>query len=148
MEPIEGVLVVFFSWIRISIEIVAALTVVVGVAVVVGQFVQARRAHRERGADYRFLRLTLSQHLAMALELLLAADILATSLSPSWTELGELAVIATIRTGLNYFLEREMREMTDQGLETPHRPWSFAGGPDDTTESAEARELGDGRTPA
>lgn len=148
MEVIEAGLVVFFSWIRIIIEVVAALTVVIGVAVVVGHFVQARCAHRERGKDYRYLRLILSQHLAMALELLLASDILSTSLSPSWSELGELAVIAAIRTGLNYFLEREMREMSEQGLETPGRPWSFGRAPNEASESVKPREFGDGRTPA
>jgi uncharacterized membrane protein len=31
-------------------------------------------------------------------------------MAPSWEELGQLGVTAVIRTGLNYFLSREMSE--------------------------------------
>jgi len=39
---------------------------------------------------------------------LLAADILATAIAPTWDEIGKLAAIAALRTALNYFLEREL----------------------------------------
>jgi uncharacterized membrane protein len=54
------------------------------------------------------IRLRLGRWLALALELLLGADILRTAVAPSWTEIGQLAVVATIRTGLNFFLQREI----------------------------------------
>lgn len=46
---------------------------------------------------------------AIALELLLGADVLATAVAPSWDDIGKLAAIATIRTALNYFLEKELK---------------------------------------
>lgn len=46
--------------------------------------------------------------LALALEFQLAADILATTINPSLDELLKLAIIAVIRTFLNYFLSREL----------------------------------------
>jgi uncharacterized membrane protein len=39
----------------------------------------------------------------------LAADILQTSVAPSWDELGKLAAVAIIRTALNYFLEHDLQ---------------------------------------
>lgn len=54
------------------------------------------------------LRLQLGRWLAIALEFLLAADILLTAIAPSWDEIGKLGAIALIRTALNYFLEREI----------------------------------------
>jgi uncharacterized membrane protein len=57
-------------------------------------------------------RLTLARYLALALELQLGADILSTAVSPSWDQIGKLAAIAVIRTALNYFLLRELREET------------------------------------
>ena len=54
------------------------------------------------------LRLRLARWLAVALELLLAADIVETALAPTWDEIGKLAAVATLRTLLNYFLEREI----------------------------------------
>ncbi|MEI6885861.1 MAG: DUF1622 domain-containing protein [Bacteroidota bacterium] len=55
------------------------------------------------------LRITLGKSLAIALELLLGADILRTAISPTWSDIGQLAAIAVIRTALNYFLERDIK---------------------------------------
>ncbi len=41
----------------------------------------------------------------------LAADIIETAIAPSWDEVGKLAAIAIIRTFLNYFLERDLKEV-------------------------------------
>jgi len=38
----------------------------------------------------------------------LAADIIGTSIAPSWQEVGQLGAIAVIRTFLNFFLERDL----------------------------------------
>jgi len=56
------------------------------------------------------IRLRLGHWLSVALELLLAADILKTAVAPTWDDIGRLAAIAAIRTALNYFLDREVRE--------------------------------------
>ncbi len=65
------------------------------------------------------VRLTLGRSLALALEFLLAADILRTAVDPSWEELGRLAAIAAIRTALNFFLQheiaREERDLRESG---------------------------------
>jgi uncharacterized membrane protein len=54
------------------------------------------------------VRLRLGRWLALALEFLLAADILRTAVAPSWSEIGQLAAIAAIRTALNFFLQLEI----------------------------------------
>ncbi|NNN30602.1 DUF1622 domain-containing protein [Streptomyces sp. S3(2020)] len=56
------------------------------------------------------MRLTLGRFLALGLEFQLAGDILRTAIAPSYTEIGQLAAIAAIRTGLNYFLGREIEQ--------------------------------------
>jgi len=48
----------------------------------------------------------------------LAADIIGTSIAPSWQEVGQLGAIAVIRTFLNFFLERDLAEL---GTEVPGR---------------------------
>jgi uncharacterized membrane protein len=55
------------------------------------------------------IRLNLGKSLAIGLELLLGADILKTAIAPSWDEIGKLAAIAALRTALNYFLERDLK---------------------------------------
>jgi uncharacterized membrane protein len=54
------------------------------------------------------IRIKFGSSLALSLELLLGADILATAIAPTWDEIGKLATIAALRTALNYFLEREL----------------------------------------
>ncbi len=56
------------------------------------------------------VRLTFARWLAVALEFELAADILNTAVTPSWSDIEKLAAIATLRTALNYFLEREIEQ--------------------------------------
>ncbi len=56
------------------------------------------------------VRLTLARWLAVALEFELAADILNTAVTPTWGDIGKLAAIATLRTALNYSLEREIEQ--------------------------------------
>lgn len=48
----------------------------------------------------------------------LAADILETAMEPSWDEVGMLAAIAAIRTLLNFFLGRDLVEVSREGIET------------------------------
>ena len=38
----------------------------------------------------------------------LAADLVETSIAPTWAEIGKLGAIAAIRTFLNYFLDRDL----------------------------------------
>lgn len=44
----------------------------------------------------------------IALEFALGADIVRTAIAPTWDQIGQLGVIAAIRTGLGYFLDRDI----------------------------------------
>ena len=57
------------------------------------------------------LRVKFGGAVAIALELMLGADVLATAVAPNWNDIGQLAAIAVIRTSLNYFLGKELREI-------------------------------------
>jgi uncharacterized membrane protein len=49
--------------------------------------------------------------IVLALEFALGADIVRTAIAPTWNDIGQLAAIAVIRTGLNFFLERDLEAM-------------------------------------
>ncbi|MFA5352800.1 MAG: DUF1622 domain-containing protein [Thermodesulfovibrionales bacterium] len=53
----------------------------------------------------------LGHSLSFGLEFLIAADILKTAISPTWQDIGQLAAIVGIRTVLNFFLTRELKQM-------------------------------------
>lgn len=57
------------------------------------------------------LRVSFGSSVAVSLELLLGADVLATAVAPSWDDIGKLAAIAVLRTALNYFLGKELKEI-------------------------------------
>lgn len=61
-----------------------------------------------RFQSFNTLRLCFGTWLALALEFQLGADILATTVAPSLESLGQLSLIAVIRTFLNYFLSKEL----------------------------------------
>lgn len=100
--------------VSMAVEAVAAVVVVYAVAEAVIRLVLSVSEHSasssaDRAHDVKEeIRLRLGRWLALALELLLGADILRTAVAPSWSEIGQLAAIATIRTALNYFLQKEI----------------------------------------
>jgi uncharacterized membrane protein len=75
---------------------------------------------KKGGPTQRFnkIRLQFGMWLALALEFQLGADILATTIAPSINALGQLALIAIIRTFLNYFLGKELE--AELALEKEH----------------------------
>lgn len=90
------------------IEILAA--VVIGIALLQFLYSYALNVSRPNsGKTIQDIRIRFGSSLTVSLELLLGADILATAIAPTWDEIGKLAAIATLRTALNYFLERELK---------------------------------------
>lgn len=69
-------------------------------------FVLSRR--RDSFHSFNKVRLRFGMWLALALEFQLGADILGTTVTPTLDSLTKLALIAVIRTFLNYFLGKEL----------------------------------------
>jgi len=67
-----------------------------------------------RAEQFTPVRLDLGRFLALGLEFQLASDLLRTAVAPSFSEIGKLAAVAAIRTALNYFLGREIKEERDE----------------------------------
>ena len=72
--------------------------------------VRAALIRHFRFQDSRFvtLRLRFGSWLALALEFQLGADIISTTIAPSFDALGKLGAIALIRTFLNFYLNKEL----------------------------------------
>lgn len=104
------------EWLRWAAQALALLAEAIG-AVVVAVALVGAMAHYARDLIGRVepfprerIRLGVGRSLALALEFLLAADILRTAVEPTWDEIARLAAIAAIRTTLNFFLDREIRQ--------------------------------------
>jgi uncharacterized membrane protein len=92
-----------------TVEAAGAIVIFVGAAIAFGRFLVVS-FRREGMAPFAPVRLDLGRFLALGLEFQLAADILRTAIAPSFTQLAQLAAIAAIRTVLNFFLGREIKE--------------------------------------
>ncbi len=95
---------------RLAAGIEVAAAIIIGLAAVEA-LLNALPLFLRRGSPQELkveARLSLGRWLALGLEFALAADILRTAVAPTWQDIGQLAAIAVLRTGLNYSLEREI----------------------------------------
>ncbi|HET6562345.1 MAG TPA: DUF1622 domain-containing protein [Marmoricola sp.] len=105
------------------VEAAGAVVIFIGALVAVVQFVRVL-PQRDPHA-FVPVRLSLGRFLALGLEFQLASDVLHTAIAPTFEELGKLAAVAAIRTALNFFLAREIREEQkviqerDEGARSP-----------------------------
>ena len=93
--------------VALAAEAIAILLVAIGSAESVMNIVRAASS-RATGVTRRAVWLDLAGWLVAAMTFQLAADIVATSFSPRWDEIGRLGAIAAIRTFLSHFLDREV----------------------------------------
>jgi uncharacterized membrane protein len=101
--------------IALGVELAAALMIAYGAIEAIFGLLKPRRVlesakpfQKRRQVFLRF-----GVWLLLALEFELAADIVRSAISPTWSAIGQLGAVAAIRTVLNYFLERDIREFAE-----------------------------------
>jgi uncharacterized membrane protein len=107
---LEGLLREIAGYTALAIEAVAILLIAYGAGEAFLRTLD-HAVHRRSPAGWRnelFVRFGV--WLLLGLQFALAADIVRSVISPTWSEIGQLAAIAAIRTFLNYFLERDLAE--------------------------------------
>ena len=105
---LESTFRIIAEHVALGTELIATLLIAIWC---IGAFVLVVRMMVERHTHVRTIKdiwLRLAGWILLALEFTLAADIVRTSISPTWQDLGKLAAIAAIRTVLSIFLERDL----------------------------------------
>lgn len=104
---------------EIAITLIDALALFIIVVATLIAFVTTLRVTFKQftDAERRAVWLRYARWLVAGLTFQLAADIVESSVASDWTSVGRLAAIAAIRTFLNYFLERDVVEVTAQQAE-------------------------------
>lgn len=115
LVQLEGLVRLIAQFVARLAELSAALIVAFAVLEAL-YFVLRVFWKRDAVPDHRKedLRLALGRWLAIALEFLLAADIVLTAIAPTWQDIGQLGAVALIRTALNFFLQREFRAQAER----------------------------------
>lgn len=111
IHHLQGSLDLVVKFLEVVLEAAAAFSIVLGLLVSIKLAVILRRRRSSLQFPLGRLRLTFGRWLALALEFQLGADILATTVAPTFEALGKLGAIAIIRTFLNYFLNKELIEV-------------------------------------
>ncbi len=114
------------SNVALAAELICVLCIAIGAATAVWKTVVSVVARRLQTRQVvREVWMSFAIWIILALEFALGADIVRTAIAPSWDDIGQLAAIAVIRTGLNYFLAKDLAEFAPgEGLQA--RP--FDGG--------------------
>jgi uncharacterized membrane protein len=91
-----------------AIDVAGVAVIAIGAVVASGLFVRGLRSQPFAKA-YRIYRLSLGRAIILGLEFLVAADIIRTvAVSPSFENVGVLALIVLVRTFLSFALEVEL----------------------------------------
>lgn len=70
------------------------------------------QAHHAKGLNVDHIRLEFGRNIVLALEFIVAADIIATITAPDYYAIGILAILVIIRVVLSYFLSKELLALT------------------------------------
>ncbi|HMK45959.1 MAG TPA: DUF1622 domain-containing protein [Methanocella sp.] len=117
MSDLESYVVTGIQWLKLAAEVLSVLIIASGILFSLYNLVRPLRWPDIR--TYNLVRLGFSRYLVLALEFQLAADLLGTSISPTWDQLGKLAVVAAIRTFLNFFLQYELKQERSEETDKP-----------------------------
>jgi len=98
---------------EIILNALSLLCIVAGVIMSLVRGIQYRENYRGDHPLHTRFRMIFGGWLVVALEFQLAADIVGTIISPTGEHLIELGAIALIRTFLNYFLNKELKEQKE-----------------------------------
>lgn len=96
------------SYVALAIECGAVFVVAFGALQAISALFRTIATGQATGIEGRQIWLRFATWILLGLEFALAADILRTAVAPTWDDISKLAVIATIRTMLNYFLAKDI----------------------------------------
>jgi len=110
IETIRSTLDTWGELAEIILNALSLFCIVAGVALSLIRSIQYRQRFPGDHPLHSRFRMIFGGWLVVALEFQLAADIVGTIVSPTSAHLIELGAIALIRTFLNYFLNKELKE--------------------------------------
>ena len=123
----EYALTTVVTYLTLFAELCGALVIGVAVLRAVWSFLPHIFARDHDDTFKESIRIQLGRSLALALEFELGADILKTAVAPTLPIIAQLAAIIVLRTMLNYFLERELRQVEERRIEQHQNDRTIAG---------------------
>jgi uncharacterized membrane protein len=110
---LEEVFKIFAGYVALILEAIAVVLIAIGAVEAIRGLMKPAYDSLRPFAWTKEVFLRLGSWLLLGLEFALAADIVRTAISPTWAQVGQLAAIAAIRTGLNYFLGKDVEKFAE-----------------------------------
>src|SRR5437867_2600150 len=107
----EALLHEIAHYVALLLEAIAILVIAFGGIEALINILFLMFERRTSNIEKRAVWLEFERWLVAGLTFQLAADIVNTSFSPTWEEVGRLAAVAAIRTFLSYFLDHEVENL-------------------------------------
>jgi uncharacterized membrane protein len=114
MEHSELLLENIGKAVSLMLEFTSVLCIIAGF--VTGLYLLFKKTPVKASPLHRRVKLQFGGWLALALEFQLASDIVKTTTTPTYENLIQLAALAVIRTFLNYYLSKELKEEAEMVL--------------------------------
>jgi uncharacterized membrane protein len=93
------------------IEGAAVLVILIGAIQAIYIYLRRSLIKKADLASILQSRFKLGISLSLGLGFLVGADVIKTAISPTWSEIGQLAAIVVIRIVINYFLMRDLKQL-------------------------------------
>ena len=106
------------EWSVLLIDWMALILIVIGTVEAFFAALRLAMGGAHNNHERRLVWLSYARWLVAALTFQLAADIIESSIAPTWDDIGRVAAIAVVRTFLNYFLERDLNETREKDRES------------------------------
>jgi uncharacterized membrane protein len=101
-------------YVALVLEGLAILVIAFGAVEALSGMFRVMLARRASHAEQRAVWLKFAHWLVAGLTFQLAADIVQTTIAPSWDDIGRVAAIAAIRTFLTFFLDRDIEAIRER----------------------------------
>jgi len=112
---LEGHFNLVASYAALAIECAAVFVVSFGALQALTSLLKVIATGQAGEIEGRQIWLKFATWILLALEFALAADIVRTAVAPTWEDITKLAVIAIVRTMLNYFLAKDISAFDQSG---------------------------------
>jgi uncharacterized membrane protein len=127
IHSLQGGLGTIVAFLKLTLESISVFCVFLGLVSSLTMIAGFNRRSSRLLQDLPALRLQFGSWLALALEFQLGADIVATTVNPTLQSLGELGLLALIRTFLIFFLQKEL-EASERQVKAASEPNEIAPG--------------------
>ncbi|MBI5448295.1 MAG: DUF1622 domain-containing protein [Gammaproteobacteria bacterium] len=116
IATLAGVDFILFA-IKNLISLIGTVVILIGSVLAAGRYCVVRFTPFDSNIPRQMddVRLQLGQSITLGLEFIVAADILETTMAPDYYSVGILCIVVFIRTFLNYFLNKEILVLRQQG---------------------------------